>query len=115
MDIKRPNTTTVVQALTKMVQYCRYICPRQSHTLAPLAEAVSNHKGRVILWNENLEVVFHELNNMLSVETPLDYPDWKIPFTVHTYASDKQLGAFISKNDKPIDLSWVELINPQCN
>ena len=37
---------------------------------------------------------------MVSAETLLNYPDWKIPFTVHTDAPDKQLGAVISQNNK---------------
>ena len=39
---------------------------------------------------------------MVSAETLLTYLDWKIPFTVHTDASDKQLGDIISHNNKPI-------------
>ena len=33
---------------------------------------------------------------MVSADMLLSYPDWKIPFTVHTNASDKQVGAVIS-------------------
>ena len=32
---------------------------------------------------------------MVSVETLLSYPYLKLPFTVHTYAYDKQLGAIM--------------------
>ena len=32
----------------------------------------------------------------------LSYLDWTILFTVHTDASDKQLGDVISRNNKPI-------------
>ena len=42
---------------------------------------------------------------MVSAETILNYPGWKIIFTVHTYASDKQLGAVISQKNKPIEFS----------
>ena len=38
---------------------------------------------------------------MVSSETLLSYPDWIIPFTVHTDVSDKQLDAVISHNNKP--------------
>ena len=31
------------------------------------------------------------------------YPDWKLPFTFHNDDYDKQLGAVISQNNKPID------------
>ena len=38
---------------------------------------------------------------MVSSETQLSYPYWKLPFTVHSDASDKQLVAVISHNNKP--------------
>ena len=37
---------------------------------------------------------------MVSAETLLSYPDWKITFTVHTAASYKQLGAVSSQSKK---------------
>ena len=52
---------------------------------------------------------------MVSVDTLLSYLDWKIPSTVHTYDSDKQLGTVISHNNKPIAFFSKRLINPQRN
>ena len=40
---------------------------------------------------------------MLSLETLLNYPDWTIPFTVHSDASDKQVDDVISNSNKLID------------
>ena len=51
---------------------------------------------------------------MVSSETLLNYPDWKIPFTFHTDASDKQLDSIISQNKKPIAFFSIRLSNPQC-
>ena len=48
-------------------------------------------------------------------ETLLSYPDWTIPFTVHTDASDKQLVAVISQNNKPIALFSRRLRRKQWN
>ena len=50
---------------------------------------------------------------MVYDETLLSYLDWKIPFTLHTYASDKQLGGFISQNNKYVALFSRILIKPQ--
>ena len=81
-----------------MFQYYRDMWPRRSHILAPLTEVASGPKGIKILWNDALESSFKELKQMVSTETPLSYLDWKLPFTVHTDAYNKQLGAFISQN-----------------
>ena len=50
---------------------------------------------------------------MVSAETLLSYPDWKLPLTVHTDASDKQLGGIIIQNNKPIAFFLRRLRNPQ--
>ena len=52
---------------------------------------------------------------MVSAEMLLNYPYWKVPFTVHTNASDKYLGAVISQNNKHISFFSRRLIKPQHN
>ena len=52
---------------------------------------------------------------MVSDETLLSYPDWKLPFTVHTDTSNKQLGAVISQNNKKIAFFSRKLSKPQRN
>ena len=52
---------------------------------------------------------------MVSAEMLLSYTDWKIPFTVHTNTYDKQLGAFISQNNKPISFLSRRFSKPQRN
>ena len=49
---------------------------------------------------------------MVSSETLMNYSDWEIPFTVHTYSSDKQLGTVISQDNKPIYLLFRILVKP---
>ena len=50
---------------------------------------------------------------MVSADTLLSYPYWKMTFTVHTYASDKQLGAGIIQNNKHIAFLSIKLSNKQ--
>ena len=115
MDLVQPSITTKARALIGIFKYYRDIWPRRSHVLAPLAEAASGPKGRKILWNSALEISIKELNHMFSTDTLLSYPDWKLPFTIHTDASDKQLCAVISQNNKPIAFSSRKLSKPQRN
>ena len=81
----------------------------------PLTEAHSGPKGRNILWNGALEISFKELKRMVSAETLLHHPYWKMLFTVNTFASDKQLYAVISQNNKSIELFSIRLSNSQHN
>ena len=52
---------------------------------------------------------------MVSSEAFSSYPDWTIPFTVQTDASDKQMGDVISQNNKPIVFFLIILSKPQHN
>ena len=52
---------------------------------------------------------------MVSAETLMSYPDWKLQLTVHTDASDKRLGAVISQNNKPTAFCSRKLSKPQRN
>ena len=74
------------------------MCPRRSHVLYLLTEAPSGPKDRKILWNDTLEISFKELKCMVSVDTLLSRPYWKLPLAVHTDVSNKQLIDVISHN-----------------
>ena len=52
---------------------------------------------------------------MVYADILLSYPYRKLPFTFHTDASDKQLGAVISQNNKPITFFSRILSTPQHN
>ena len=52
---------------------------------------------------------------MVSSKTLLIYLYWTIQLIVNTYASNKQLGAFISQNNQPIAFFSIRLSNPQRN
>ena len=54
------------------------------------------------MWNEALEISSKELRCMVSTKMLLNYTYCTIPFTVHIIASDKQLCAVISQNNKNI-------------
>ena len=55
------------------------------------------------------------MKKLISKETILIYPDWTKKFIIHTDASDKQLGAVISQNNKPIEFLSQRLNKAQKN
>ena len=111
-----PTTSTKVRRLIGIVQYYRDLWPRRSHILAPLTEAAAGKTKRAkIKWTDELERAFLEMKKMVSKEALLTYPDWSKPFTIHTDASDFQLGAVISQDDKPIAFFSRKLNSAQRN
>ena len=115
MDIGQPTTMTEVRTLIGMVQYYRDMWPRRSDILDPLTEASIGPQGRKIIWSDALKDSVREPKHMVSAENLLSYPYRTITFTVHTNATDKQLGAVIIKNNKPIALFSIILSKPQHN
>ena len=67
------------------------------------------------MWNDALETYFQELKRMVCVDMLLSYSDWKIPFIFHTDESDKQIGAVIIQNNKPIAFFSTISRTPQHN
>ena len=102
MDLKWPKTTTDQRNIVSMVQYYRNIRKRFSHVLTPIMEASVGKNGKQTKWTKYIEQNFLYLKKIVWEETLLNYPDRKIHLTIHTDASDKQLSAFISHNNKPI-------------
>jgi hypothetical protein len=48
------------------------------------------------------QTAFDKIKQIVRRETLLSYPDFNQPFEIHTDASNTQLGAVISQNNKPI-------------
>ena len=51
------------------------------------------------------------MKKLIAKETLLTYPDFNLPFDIHTDASKLQLGACISQNGKPIAF-YSRKLNP---
>ena len=75
-------------------------------------------------WTDVEQMAFEKNKQMVRHETSLSYPDFNVPFKIHTNASHTQLGAVISQNNKPIafyskkNFSWlkgnIQLLNVSC-
>ena len=83
--------------------------------MAPLTDLAKGPKHKKFEWKDEHEQAFKALKLMVSKEVILAYPDWTKPFVIHTDASDFQLGAVISQNDKPIAFFSRKLNSAQRN
>ena len=76
--------------------------------LAVLATLTSSKKK--FLWTEKCQKAFDTIKRILSKEILLTYPNFNLPFEIHTDDSDVQLGAVISQNGHPIAFYSRKLI-----
>ena len=82
---------------------------RRSALLAPLTALTSDKTPWK--WEEKHQKAFDSVKKIISRETLLSYPNFNEPFDIHTDASDLQLGAVISQNNKPIAF-YSRKLNP---
>ena len=82
---------------------------RQSHILAPLARLTL--KTVKWVWTDIKQKAFDTIKQVISQEVLLTYPDFNKKFTIHTDASNLQLGAVISQDNKPIAF-YSRKLNP---
>ena len=68
-----------------------------------------------MICNNELEALFGKLNEMVSAETIMNYPDWKILSTLHPHDYGKPLGGAIRKINKPIEFFSVISKNQNLN
>ena len=61
-----------------------------------------NVKNVPYKWTDELQKEFETIKRVLGREVLLAYPDFNAPFHIHTDASNYQIGAVISQNNKPI-------------
>ena len=53
-------------------------------------------------WTNVEQMAFDKIIQIFGCKTLLSYPDFDLPFEIHTNASQTQLGVVISQNNKPI-------------
>ena len=72
---------------------------RRSHILAPITDLVGKEKQN-LEWTNIHQKVFDDINRIMTRETIINYPKFGKTFDIHTDASDRQLGAVISRLPK---------------
>ena len=71
---------------------------KRSETLAPLTELTAKKSK----WLPKHQQAFDSMKWIIARETILAFPNFNKSFHIHTDASDFQMGAVISQDNKPI-------------
>jgi hypothetical protein len=99
-NLAPPTNRTEVRKFIGLVNYYRDMWKQRSEILAPLTELTSTKIPWK--WTDEQQNAFDTMKKIMARETILAYPNFEIPFKVHTDASTYQLGTVISHNGKPI-------------
>ena len=102
MKIAQPENVREVRRFLGMVQYYRDLWQHRSHILAPLTELTGKKKNAKFNWTDECQAAFEQTKKLLMRDIMLAYPNFSKKFVIHTDASDRQLGAVISQDNKPI-------------
>jgi hypothetical protein len=100
LKLSPPKTKRQLRHFLGMINYYIYMWQKRSHLLAPLT-------GLVIplvkyKWGKEQQKAFDEIKQKVSQETLLAFPYFEKEFHVYTDASNKQLGAVIMQEIKPL-------------
>ena len=97
----KPNISPKeVQNFIDVINYYRDMCPRRSHTLAPLTKLMSIKSK--FKWEKVKQYAFDEINRIVTSNNLLAYTDFNETFKIHTNDIAFQLGAVISHKGKHI-------------
>ena len=113
MKMDPPKTKKQLRRFIGMVNYYRDMWKHRSDVLSPLTAMTS--KSIKWCWGESQQKAFDKMKQVLGREIMLTYPDFNKSFEIHTDASDTQLGAVISQENKPIVFYSRKLNSAQRN
>ena len=109
LNIKPPTTKRQLRSFIGIINYYRDMWIRRSELLAPLTSMTS--KESKWNWTEVHQKNFDLIKNIIAKEVLLAYPNFNNRFDIHTDASQTQLGAVISQDNKPIAF-YSRKLNP---
>ena len=95
-----PKNFQQLLQLIGMISFYRDMWQNRFDVLSPLTALTS--KKVKYEWKDEHQKFFDAIRFVIGRELLQAYPDFNAPFEIHTDASKLQIGAFISKNGKPI-------------
>jgi len=100
MNVKAPKTKHQLRRFIGLVNYYRYMWKGRSHLMTPLTDRTS--KTMAFKWMLECQHSFNELKKLISKEVLLSFPDYTQKFVLMPDASDRQPGAVLMQNGKPL-------------
>ncbi|XP_053473735.1 uncharacterized protein LOC128603132 [Ictalurus furcatus] len=96
-DYPRPTSKKQVRAFLGLARYYRRFVPNFSAVASPLSDLTKKGQPDRVRWSADAERAFQALKGALTSAPVLRNPDFDLPFTVHTDASETGLGAVLSQ------------------
>ncbi|XP_053486641.1 uncharacterized protein LOC128611284 [Ictalurus furcatus] len=93
----RPTSKKQVRAFLGLAGYYRRFVPNFSAVASPLSDLTKKGQPDQVRWTADAERAFQALKGALTSAPVLRNPDFDLPFTVHTDASETGLGAVLSQ------------------
>ena len=94
-DFATPTSLTDVRAFLGLASYYSRFIKNFADIAAPLHDLTKG--GQEFSWTSAADQAFNDLKNRLCSAPILSLPDFSLPFTIHTDASDFGLGAVLSQ------------------
>ena len=94
-DFATPTSLTDVRAFLGLASYYRRFIKSFADIAVPLHDLTKG--GQEFSWTSAADQAFNDLKNRLCSAPILSLPDFSLPFTIHTDASDFGLGAVLSQ------------------
>lgn len=95
-----PHTKKSLMRFLGMAGFYRRYCPNFSTVVAPLTRLTS---GRVVFeWSDACQIALDQLKTYLARDPVLVAPDFTLPFTLQTDASDVGLGAVLLQKTEDV-------------
>ena len=85
---------------------------KRSHILAPLNRLAGKTGKKNWQWGPTEAAAFVEAKKMLAKAAMLAFPDFTKPFHLYSDASDRQFGATVVQDGKPLGFYTSKKLNP---
>lgn len=96
-EFQLPRTKRNVRAFLGLAGYYRRFIHNFSSIAAPLSDLTAKTMPDKVEWKPEHQQAFEELKKSLQQEPVLQNPDYSRPFTLHTDASNRGVGAVLSQ------------------